>query len=281
MFLQISNTLLIMTILQSCNINPNSGNSNDKHLFDEPIKSISLPPELNEISGITWYSENFLLGHHDESASLFLINLSDGKVEKSMEPNIAGDFEDIALSHDKIYMLKSNGNIYEFDRNDTLSTTPVIYKTRLTEKNDTEGMAFDKKSNALLIACKNKAGIKKADVGINVRAVYRFDLETKKLIDEPYLTIDQDDLRDQYRLEKFMPSAIAIHPSNGSIYLLSGVGKALLVFNHENQLLNAYKLKSSLFQQPEGICFHPNGKFVYISNEGKGRKANILVFKIE
>jgi sugar lactone lactonase YvrE len=37
-------------------------------------------------------------------------------------------------------------------------------------------------------------------------------------------------------------------------------------------------LKNSIFRQPEGICFSPDGEILFISNEGKNKKGNILVF---
>ena len=43
-------------------------------------------------------------------------------------------------------------------------------------------------------------------------------------------------------------------------------------------LLNAvYPLDKTMFRQPEGITFMPNGNLL-ISNEAKGSTANILIF---
>jgi uncharacterized protein YjiK len=268
-------------VLQACNFNLNSGNTSEKGLFDKPLKTIMLPAKLAEISGITFYKDGYLLGHHDENASIYLINYEGGNAEKLVDPGINGDFEDIAFTGDKTYLLQSNGTIYEFDMQDTVSNKPQIYKTNLNEKNDTEGLAYDKYNNKLLIACKNKPGIKKTEVGLNVRCIYQFDLLSKKLIEKPLVTIDLDKLSKQYGIAKFMPSAIAIHPQNGHIYILASVGKALIVMDRDNEIVETYKLKPSIFQQPEGLCFHPDGHQLFISNEGSSSNANLLVFKMD
>ncbi|MBK7408618.1 MAG: SdiA-regulated domain-containing protein [Saprospirales bacterium] len=67
----------------------------------------------------------------------------------------------------------------------------------------------------------------------------------------------------------FAPSALAIHPLTGHLYLLSSVGKLLVVLDRETgAIIYVQKLKKSVHPQPEGICFDPDGT-MYISNEGK------------
>ncbi len=43
-------------------------------------------------------------------------------------------------------------------------------------------------------------------------------------------------------------------------------------------MLTIKQLDKKTFRQPEGICFDPEGN-LFISNEGQGGKANILIFK--
>ena len=78
----------------------------------------------------------------------------------------------------------------------------------------------------------------------------------------------------------FKPSGIAIHPMTGQIYMISSVGKLLVVLNKNRDLSAKYALDKDVFKQPEGICFSPDGD-LYISNEGRGKSANILHFKFD
>ncbi len=62
------------------------------------------------------------------------------------------------------------------------------------------------------------------------------------------------------------------------IYLVSHAGKQLLVYDEEKRIKAFIPLDKSLFKQPEGICFSPEGT-LFISNESQGGRGNILTFK--
>ena len=75
----------------------------------------------------------------------------------------------------------------------------------------------------------------------------------------------------------FQPSAIAIHPISKNLYVVGSVGKILVVLSPKGDIQAIVKLKRKIFRQPEGICFAPDGT-MFISNEGRGKKANILKY---
>jgi hypothetical protein len=60
--------------------------------------------------------------------------------------------------------------------------------------------------------------------------------------------------------------------------VIGTVGKLLLVFSSAGELKNIQRLDGKYFIQPEGICISDNGN-IYISNEGRIGKGNILLFK--
>ena len=67
---------------------------------------------------------------------------------------------------------------------------------------------------------------------------------------------------------KFKPSAIAIHPRSGYIYLLASVGKILMVVDPaSNQIMHIQLLNEKEFPQPEGMAFDANNHLL-ISSEG-------------
>jgi len=75
----------------------------------------------------------------------------------------------------------------------------------------------------------------------------------------------------------FQPSGLAIHPFNDEIYVISATPGMLVVIDRSGDVRNILPLDKHIFRQPEGICFSPDGD-LYISNEGKNGRGNILKF---
>lgn len=239
---------------------------NPDYHFNAPDKIWELPNTLKEISGIVSLNDSIMLCQQDEKGYLYFYNLKNKQIEQKIKFAYDADFEDIAIANNTIYILRSNGWIYAIEDINNIKN-PVIYKTGLMIKNDTEGLCYDSLTNSLLIACKNQTGLKNS--GKNDKAVFAFDLTTKKLSTEPLLI---------FSMKYFSPSAISIHPSTKHIFILSASKKKILEFNSNGTILFENNLKHSQFKQPEGLTFTKNGD-LYISNEGKSGKANILFFR--
>jgi len=158
-------------------------------------------------------------------------------------------------------------------------------------------LCYDSISNSLLIACKGVPYIDKNESFEGFKAIYQFNLSEGILEKKPFLLINLDQILDINKLSsyekvsfkiakvfnnsgdiRFQPSGIAIHPFSGHIYVIASVGKSLIVLDRKGNIKLIKKLKKSIFQQPEGICFNPKGD-LFISNEGKGGKAKILKFR--
>jgi DNA-binding beta-propeller fold protein YncE len=248
-----------------------------------PDKTITLSSKLKEISGISFYNNTTIACCEDENGKVYLVDLKTEEITGSYKFSKDADYEDIEVVEDlvedmvtKIYVLKSSGNIYRIKRLGLEDQKVKRYKTFLTRESDAEGLCYDKKRNALLVACKGsiRLGTK--------RAIYVFDLNTKQMQRKPLFVFDYKSAEagDENRIHmyaQFQPSGISVHPITGEIYIISSVGKLLLVINNEGEILSITPLPKNIFRQPEGICFFPNGD-LYISNEGKGGKGNILLF---
>jgi uncharacterized protein YjiK len=270
-----------------------------RYNLEAPDARYSLPKYLEEISGLSYYGKGKIACVQDEKAHIYILNLEKEKIIAKYDFGSDADYEDISVVGSTAYILRNNGDIYRIKKFKKKDRKIKKFPTPLKEKNDTEGMVYDPGSNSLLIACKGSPSIEKESLYEGYKAIYRFDLEKGKLVKTPHILIDLerlDSYMDQSAFTKFSvrvakklrliesetsfkPSGIAIHPIDGEIYIISSVGKLLIILNQSGKVLNVIELDPKLYRQPEGICFSPTGD-MYISNEGKGGKGYILKFEI-
>jgi uncharacterized protein YjiK len=262
---------------------------NEKHL---------MPKILEEISGLGISKDgSSLVAIQDEDGLLFYIDAKTGDITREQKFWKDGDYEGIEWIADRIYVVKSTGTIYEVSELDKEEPKVEKHKFFLDSKNDVEGLAYDPKSNQLLLACKAEAG--REGAFRHQKGIYTLDLDTKKMSEKPAYFVNLDSVNTYLqkspgirKLEKlieffdpdepfgFAPSGIAIHPHTGHLYITSSVGKMLLVLKPDGQILHIEKLDKDVHPQPEGLCFADDGT-LYVSNEGKGGKGRILRFDMK
>ncbi len=234
------------------------------YAIDAPELLVSLPKELNEISGLT-LDGNDLLAIEDEDGIIFRLSVADGSIKERIPFWEEGDYEGIALVGKEIWITKSNGRLYQVIHPGSEQQEVKEYNTWLNGDNDVEGLAYDPAENRLLLACKDDPkgnGLDKEN-----RYIFAFDLASKKLSDEAAFSIPRED--------DFAPSALAIHPLTRQLFLTSSVGKQLLVATSEGAIETIQKVDEKWFPQPEGLCFAADGT-LYISTEAKdGEPARI------
>ena len=265
--------------------------------LDNPDATYILPQYLEEISGLAFYSEERILCIQDEAANIYVLNLEDGKIADKYDFGKSGDYEGITLVGQTAYVLRSDGHIFEVRNFDKKSINTKEHNTPLSGKNDAEGIAYDKSSNSLLIACKGSPEVEKDKPYKGYKAIYKYDLGEMKLKKKPDLLIDlekSDTYQDtdlfkelslrsarqnqfKQRLANFQPSGIALHPVTDEFYIISGVTKILVVLNRQGKIIDVQELNLRIFRQPEGICFSPAGD-LFISNEGQGGAGYIVKF---
>lgn len=265
--------------------------------LDTPEERYILPKHLKEISGLAFYEENKILCEQDEKADIYVFNLDRKEIVDKYNFGWDGDYEDIAVTGKTVYMLRSDGNIFEIENFDKDDRKVTEHKTALSKKNDTEGLAYDKSSNALLIACKGSSSIKKGSHYEGHSAIYKFGLADRNLVKIPYLTVDLNspdsykygNIFKRYSLKNagkgrsigsepgFKPSGLAIQPISDEIYMISNINKILIIMDRQGKVLDFHDLDTKLFRQPEGICFSPSGD-LFISSEGDEGAGYILKF---
>lgn len=255
--------------------------------LSQPNGKQKLPSELKEISGLAWLKEDVLATVQDEKGNIYIVDLTSGEVTEKIDFGKNGDYEGIAVLGEDIWVVRSDGRLYEVLKNGEVN----VYDTPLDEDFDVEGLDWYDAEGVLLLACKGFPG--QGSSLKQKKTCYAFDPVTKTMDLTPFLIVDLaevakgkkrknlDEVDEFFNPGKgnkvFQPSGVSVHPTSGDIYLISSVGKKLLIFSPGGDLIHIESLDYDHFPQPEGICFSPKGK-LYISTEGAGGKGKIFWF---
>jgi len=270
-----------------CNSSPpefsNENNMKNEKLFSgitnafpydlgNPVEVIRLPAYLNEVSGLAFFDESRILCIQDEKANIYVLDVNTKEIGDKFRFGNDGDYEDISVAGKTVFVLRSDGHIFEVKNFDQESISVTDHNTPLSEKNDTEGLAYNPSSNSLFVACKGAPDLNKKNHHKGFKAVYEFDMDKMKLKKDPAILIDSKSINN------FQPSGLAINPVSGDLFMISSSGKSLVVMMLDGTIREIHNLNTGTFRQPEGICFSPSGD-LFIANEGNGSGGNILKFK--
>lgn len=289
----ISNLILLLCFyFSSCTNSSFSSNSRiTGYDLTKPNSTLILPDILKEVSGLTDIDTATIACIQDENGILFIYDITSNSIKKQYNFHIDGDYEGVALAGKTIYILRSDGTLFEISDYEANDAALQTYATGIPADNN-EGLCYDVTNNRLLVACKSKHG--KGPLYKDKRAIYGFDLSTKKLSAEPVFNFDVETVKTfakQKKLNlpvndkkqgagpviKFSTSAIAIHPFNKKLYLLSAADHLLFVFNTNGMLEEIEQLNPKLFNKAEGITFFSNGDML-ITNEAQDKKPTLLRF---
>jgi len=241
-------------------------------------ESIKLGTKLDEISGICWINDSLILANNDEAGRIFAIDLNASTPGefRNIKFGPKDDYEDIVKVDSAIYLLVATGKIVRVTHYQDEATVKVEEVATLGGENEFESLYYEKEVNSLVMICKNCH--KEKD---KFRSAYRFSLDSNKLIDTPYYQIQMDEIRkmtDDQGAE-FRPSAASVNPRDNNIYIVSSIGKLMVVINKKGKVMQAFRISATMFPQPEGITFASNGD-MFISNEiGTEPEPSLLKFK--
>ncbi|HRG86634.1 MAG TPA: hypothetical protein PLU02_13120 [Chitinophagales bacterium] len=282
------NYLLVILITS---ISLGSGRELKHYNFEQPDKIISLPDSLREISGIAFINDSTVVCVQDENGILFVYDIQHNRIKERHPFHADGDYEGITTAYNYIYILRSDGKLFEISDFNSKKISTKSYTTNVPASNN-EGLCFNYGENELLIGCKNK--VTNSDVEKDVRQIYAFDLSEHKLDKNAKFEMRVEDamtFADKKNLDmsgvgankkgknkntfKFNISAIAIHPISGNLYILNAADHALFVVNDKSKIIAIQLLDPVLFNKPEGLTFKPNGD-MFITNEGQEGNANIV-----
>ena len=267
--------ILLFVILVSCNGNRTDYKSPPNYNLNRPV-IIKLPSELDDISGIAYYSkDNSLFAESDQKGCLYKIFINKPTDIRKWKFSHKRDYEDIVLHDSTFYILNNNGDIVSLSfLNDSL----VAHQYTFPEngKNEFESLYYDDTLKKLVLLCKDC----ETDKNMKVSA-YTFDLQ--QFIYSSAYTMDVRGVLETTspKSTKFKPSGAAVNPVTGELYILSSINKLLVIADRRGTIKELYNLDPTIFNQPEGITFTPNGS-LFISNEaGNMQPATILFYQFK
>src|SRR6478672_9156366 len=265
----------LLILADSCSSrNSNSYPSPPGYNFSKPY-IYKLPTALDEISGLFFYpKDSGIFAIQDEKGWLFKIHLKNPLQIERWKFSNGADYEDLSLVDSTFYVLKSKGVVekFKFATPDSVSLQSLPISAG---KNEFETLYYDSAKHQLIVICKNCEQDTRKEV-----SSWAFDMANDSFV--PAFKVETETIKEQLGEDekfRFKPSAAAIHPLTGELYVIASVNRALVILNKDHSVKNAYKINPALFKQPEGLTFTPNGDLI-ISNEAADKgAADMLIFK--
>ncbi len=164
--------LSIVFLLENCTPDPEKKaivtepKSNFSYRSASPDKRYELPQTLHEISGIAAINDSILACIADEKGTVCFFNLNTTNIDNKIAFSGKGDFEDLTVIGDTIYVLDSKGVIWSIKH---FSKQPLIISTKLNIERPFELEGICHRGDTLFVAA-NITIIKKEIV----KAGYRY-----------------------------------------------------------------------------------------------------------
>lgn len=285
--------ILVLTLI-GCAVTYKNNATVTGYNLSKPDFSFILPDTLREISGLTDIDSVTFACIQDENGILFIYDLLKNEIQKQYSFSIDGDYEGITRVDSSMYILRSDGILFEISNYQSPTFKLTSYATGIPANNN-EGLCYDPDNNRLLIASKGK--IAKGPEYKDKRVIYGFDIKTKQLTEKPVFEFNLQNIKEYATTNKinlptktkkngqitepfikFMTSAIAIHPITKKLYLLSASDHLFFIFNPTNgDIEHLELLNPDIFNKAEGITFLDNGDMI-ITNEGQNKNPTLLRF---
>lgn len=221
-----------------------------------------LDAELEEISALSLGPEGQLLAVQDEEGYIYRLDPATGRIAQRDRFAGDGDYEGIEWVGEWIYVLESNGRLSRTPADEPSRNATKRIRLDLPGGCDAEGLAWDASQERFLVACKAADGVKAAEG----RSVFAFTAEGKRRAEQFF--VDGSAFKAQ-GVDGFRTSAVAVHPTDGRIFLLSSHPPSLCVLDAGEP--SCERLLQETMRQPEGLAFDASGA-LWISSEARGQK---------
>ena len=236
-----------------------------------PLARWLLPASLAEVSGLALDSTGRLFAHGDESGRIFEIDYQVGVLVKTFDLGRRTrmvDFEGLAVAGDRFFLLESNGRIYEFKEGEPGRTVPfTLHDTRLGHECEFEGIAFDSRSNSLLLACKTVGQRSLKDHVV----IYRWPLDSAGTAPSR-LAVPLAQAAGSNGWRELNPSDIAVDPATGHYLVIAAQQQALLEITPAGRVVASGPLPERL-EFAEGLAATADSLLIIATEATRGPAA--------
>ncbi len=241
-----------------------------------PVAMWIMPSQLREISGLVLTPDGRILTHDDEVSRIYVIDPRRGILLKqfTLGTGIRGDFESIAIAGNDIYLLESDGVLYQFQEGEDGAGIPYsVVDLHLKKQCEFESMVFQADSNWLVMPCKN-AKDKTLDHNL---VIYRWKISGPPASRLSMITIPFAQLVGANKWKSLHPSDITIDPVSGNYVMITSHEKALIELTRAGDLVRAEPLPAG-HNQPEGVSITKDS-ILMISDEATRSPAAITLYR--
>lgn len=236
-----------------------------------------LPKGLSEVSGLAVASANSVFAHDDNYGIVYEVDLTTGRVLRAFalgNPTVKDDFEDIAVRAGFVYLLASDGRLFEAPIGGHRERVRYnVYDTGVGPHCETEGLVNGPKDGDFLVLCKKPHQDKLKDRLV----IYLWSLSDRAPVSSPWLSVPLDGLVDPLDQANFHPSAFYWQRDRGRFLIVSAKGHSGIEIDEQGKLIDRVKLDKVEHAQPEGLTLMPDGRLV-ISDEGPRGHGKIEIY---
>lgn len=245
-------------------------------LARKPLARWVLPPDLREISGLVLTGDGRLLVHDDERARIVELDYRTGREVKAFElghPVRRGDFESIAMAGPRIFLVTSDGVLYETREGKDRDTVPYSRTpTGAGHLCEVEGLASEPGARALLMLCKTPR-VRQLRHAITI---LRWSVDNHRWLVPDRITIPLDkQFRDTYGAE-FRGSDLTRDPVTGRYLAIAGINRMVVELTADGRIVGAGFLGKH-HPQAEGVAVAKDGT-ILVSDEGGRGLAHLAVY---
>jgi uncharacterized protein YjiK len=239
----------------------------------------ALPAGLAEVSGLAFTPDGRLLAHGDERGVVWRYDLKSHRTAGRFGLGdhrgvLHGDFEDITVVGERVFLVTGNGTIYE----GRIAPDGQIGRAARRIQGlgggcEVEGMTWDPATRSLLLLCKSTRSKRWKD-SVVILAV---SPDTWRFEPKPRILVPEDRLESVTGEKRFNGSGLTRHPRTGSYLLVAAPQHAVAEVSAAGEVLGGGRLDKDRHRQPEGIAVAPDLTLL-IGDEATRDEATITAY---
>lgn len=242
-----------------------------------PLARWVLPKALKEISGLALTPDGRLFVHGDEQAEVWELDYRLGVMVKKFslgETVVRGDFEAITMANNVLWLMTSNGTLYEFREGDNKAKVKFQkHNTGLKKECEFEGMVYDPSTDVMVLACKNIFERKdRASI-----VLYKWKLRDDGGPRVTRMVIPVTEARGPNDWKALQVSDITLDPATGNYVLIASKERALVMLTTAGEPVYARSLPEN-HDQPEGVAVTKDN-LLLVSDEAAKGPAVLTVYR--